>query len=942
RNMFGIGQFGGQIIDGDIVRVPLDPDRDNFEEWSISLNIESTAHYTAVTVLNDGSDGGPAVIRATGVDDLIDFINPSSTVASFGFLLPASADDNDIPVTVTTDYILEPGTNYVRVETTVQNTGGSLLNIFFGEYINGSGEVQMFQPGYGFGEPLATSRCPITPQNLCNFTAYSGYDNADGVSYGYIQQVPGSTTFTTSGVHVPQLKVAVVAALTGLAGPPFAIQPSGNPGDSLELTRYFVVGDGPVSTVSDARNEIQCLPTGRVEGTVTAGGVPTKGVDIAVLGDQTKGPGTPTNVVTHTRTDSAGHYSLTLPPGAYNVAANLEHSPYEGGGSTAIQHLVNVTAFSDETQDIAIPATGGLQVLVKGQDNAPIPAKVSVVGFDPSPDPLNKQSILGLISNTTGVFEDRTKDAVPFGLATFGYAGTTGDTGVLPLEPGSYQVVVSHGPEYSNDAQNVTITAGSTQVVHAKVEHVIDSTGFVSADFHVHSIDSPDSQIPHVDRLMTMIADGMDFFTPTDHDYRYDYQPLIDSMGLDDLLGTAVGEEITSFDYGHFNAWPLKTDPSQVNHGGADFGGAAPAGQDYPSFGNYNVSPAGIVALGHADAVGASNTVQINHIHSHFGLDGGSGLAIDTGTTPPQSQVPAAARRLDPSITNFFTNTFDALEIWIGDDRQGQILTNFLGQNIGDWFNMINQGIVRTGVADSDSHKHAVAPAGFPRNMVASPTDDPSMLSGIADTLSNSINAGRNVGTDGPMVRVSTHAASTGQTGKLELGSPTTISTTDGAVDITVSIQSPTWAEFDRVEYYINTTTTQVLKPNQQTGAGIITMKRYTITPDFVQTKGVDFTVNTVPVAGTTSNRLEATTTLSLTGLTQDIWVVVLVKGTDGVSHPLFPMIPNSIKTSTNATLSDLTDGNLGEDGVLALAFTNPLFVDVDGGGWTAPGVHFH
>jgi len=78
---------------------------------------------------------------------------------------------------------------------------------------------------------------------------------------------------------------------------------------------------------------------------------------------------------------------------------------------------------------------------------------------------------------------------------------------------------------------------------------------------------------------------------------------------------------------------------------------------------------------------------------------------------------------------------------------------------------------------------------------------------------------------------------------------------------------------------------------------------------------------------------------LSLTGLTDDIYVVVMVKGTDGVSKPLFPVLPNNLKTSTNTTLMQLTDGNLGEDGIMALAYTNPLFVDVDGGGWSPPGV---
>jgi len=63
------------------------------------------------------------VIRATGIDDLLDFLNPSSTVASLGFNLPAQVDDTDLPIEIQTDYILEPGANYVRVRTTVVNLG---------------------------------------------------------------------------------------------------------------------------------------------------------------------------------------------------------------------------------------------------------------------------------------------------------------------------------------------------------------------------------------------------------------------------------------------------------------------------------------------------------------------------------------------------------------------------------------------------------------------------------------------------------------------------------------------------------------------------------------------------------------------------------------------------------------------------------------------------
>lgn len=185
RNLFGIGQFGGQIIDADLVRAPDDPERDSFEEWAFGINIENTAHYTNVSIVNDGSTGQPAVIRATGMDDLLDFLNPSSMIEAIG-AIPASCDDVDLPVEITTDYTLAPNDNYVTVETTIHNTDDTNpVETYITEFINGSGQVELFQSGYGFGEALITTACA-----LCNFVAWSGEDQADGVSYGYIHDIP--------------------------------------------------------------------------------------------------------------------------------------------------------------------------------------------------------------------------------------------------------------------------------------------------------------------------------------------------------------------------------------------------------------------------------------------------------------------------------------------------------------------------------------------------------------------------------------------------------------------------------------------------------------------------------------------------------------------------------------------------------------------------------
>ncbi len=910
RNLLNVGQFGAQIIDADLVRVPSDPERDSFEEWAFGINIENTGHYTSVSIVNDGSNGQPAVIRASGVDDLLDFTNPSSLVAGLGFTLPAAQDDVDLPVEITTDYILAPNDSFVRVETTIRNTDLTTpVETFISDFLGGSGQVELFQPGYGFGEPQATTAC-----DLCNFVAWSGEDQADGVSYGYIHEFPNTTTFADAGVVVPLLGESVLFTLTGVAPPNFTIAPQ----DEITVARYFAVGDGSVGSIVDIRNQILGLATGTIEGTVTRAGQPVEGADVAVLGDPLDGPGTEKNVVSHYRTDANGQYEGTLPPGDYAVQAHLD------GHLAASPDPANVTVTDGGTtvQDFTIPEAGRVRVTVVDENSAGIAGKVSVVGFDPYPDPENFQDIFGIIQNSTGVFGEITKDRLPFGLAKVLFVDQTGDSGEFFIEPGDYRVVVSHGTEYSIFEQDITVTAGALTTVNAQIARVIDTTGFVSGEFHIHQLDSPDSAVTYEQRIISALAEGVDFFTPSDHEHRSDLAPVISSLGVGSLISVAVNNENTTPDYGHFNAWPLTIDSTKVNNGALDWGKEAPPGEDFPSFGNYMMPPAEIIANLLADP--GVDTVQINHIDSFFGP---GGLAVDTAFEPPQDFADNLSKRLDPSIPNLFDDGFTALEIWQGTSRN-EILGRLIGRNLGDWFNMMNQGIVRTGIAVSDTHKRVINQSGFPRTMIASPTDDPGALGAIAETLAGNVNAGRTTGTNAPFVEVTAEATSTGETGGLALGLPTLISTTDGSASITVDIQSPLWAEFDRVEYYIN----EVPFPDDFDWDPT-TPPYWNVAPDVVQVAGVDFTVSTVddfpliPGAG----HFEATTSLNLSGLTDDTWVVVLVRGTDGVSKPIFPVVPNDIDQATNLTLADLIDGNLGEDGVPATAFTNPLFIDIDG-----------
>jgi hypothetical protein len=218
---------------------------------------------------------------------------------------------------------------------------------------------------------------------------------------------------------------------------------------------------------------------------------------------------------------------------------------------------------------------------------------------------------------------------------------------------------------------------------------------------------------------------------------------------------------------------------------------------------------------------------------------------------------------------------------------------------------------------------------------------DPGLLGPEQENLAANIVAGRAVGANAPFVTITANAASTGQTAGLALGLPTIISTTDGAVDVTVTVKSPLWGEFDKVQLLVNAAP----EPYDH-DSSVFTRDRYRALPNNVcsVTSGcyeVPVTPTLIDVHPTIpgAKRWEATAVVNLTALPRDVWILALVRGTDGVSRPLFPVLPNSLQQAGNTTLAQLTDGNLNQLGVMSLAFTNPLYVDVDGGGWTAPGV---
>ena len=261
-----------------------------------------------------------------------------------------------------------------------------------------------------------------------------------------------------------------------------------------------------------------------------------------------------------------------------------------------------------------------------------------------------------------------------------------------PLPPGSYVVEVSHGMECDVYEASVTLAAGDARTLTMPIDRAIDTSGWVSTDFHLHSDLSTDS-LHHVEEALRVIAaEGLDVVASTDHDYLTDYDAVALRAGVADRLLVITGDEVSSTVIGHIGGYPLSREVSLA-------GAGAPVWFDR--------SPADIFAALRArgETARGGAIVQINHprlrgtgFFDQVGLDRATGRAMGD---PMDLSLPG-----DTDLDDF---GFDVIEVWNGYTR-GDNEASF-----DDFLALAAAGRRFTMVGNSDSHR-AELPAGAPRS----------------------------------------------------------------------------------------------------------------------------------------------------------------------------------------------------------------------------------
>lgn len=597
------------------------------------------------------------------------------------------------------------------------------------------------------------------------------------------------------------------------------------PGNAVRFRRYVTVGEGDVaSAVEVLWREVRDEPLGEIRGFVLDGrtGEGISGTDVLAFRDPDPGaadlPGDDqlAGPVLQFETDlyrdrvKDGSFGGAMRPGDYLLTAtgpgNVKSTPVR----------VHVEEGKTAKLTLVLPETGRVVYDVVDARGENIPCKLTFHGHDGAgkPDPLLGEGYL------------------PGDLAFLEFSAM--GVGEMEVEPGTYTVEISRGPEYSLDVFTFTVAPGTAVTIHGVIERVVDTTGWVSGDLHSHMERSPDSGLMYEDRVESFMAEGVEYAVTSDHDHLSNLQPVIEAMGATEYLKATVGDELTTSELGHFNGFPLTFDPSAPEDGAPDW--QVPSKFE-SSFGGEPLSyltPVEIFdALREAGRYGTEETVVQNN-HPRDGTLGNFyeySIGLQTGDPVPDANTLAMLH--DIIVPEHFSRDFDAIEMSNGkrqdlirtptihevqafsssgqgtiysalartDEEQEALRSGQTGLDesyagaLDDWMNWLNQGYRYTATGNSDSHWQSDE-AGVPRNYIRSGTDLPDFID--EREMARRIKEGRVSHSYGPFIELWV----TGDEGTGEIGD--TVTDGDGTVDLRIKVQSPTWFDVDRIEIYQN------------------------------------------------------------------------------------------------------------------------------------------
>ena len=433
------------------------------------------------------------------------------------------------------------------------------------------------------------------------------------------------------------------------------------------------------------------------------------------------------------------------------------------------KHRLKIEAIGHETKEVALevaskpgqhnfqigPATS-VKLTVKDTDGTGIPCKVTFFGKSQADGSKTPDPVFGIDSQSGSV-----------GNCVYSADGTV----LRSIPPGSYDVLVSRGPEYDVEFRELNLKVGEHIELQVALRRVVDTTGWVSAELHSHSSPSGDNTSDQLGRVENLLCEHLEFAPCTEHQRIESYDDQLEILGATHLMATCSGMELTGslLPINHQNAFPLKWSPRKQDGGGPRTDNQDPVNQ--------------IARLAMWDD-GASKVVQSNH---------------------PNMRQMLQDRNLDGEPDGGFAKMLDFMdvievhppELIFLDEKQTGELKNPDSNRMLPWMKLIAQGRRIPGVVNTDAHYNFHG-SGSLRNWIRCSTDNPAEIA--TSEMTQRLETGQVVMSTGPFMSVSLDHARLEKAA--QIGESVHLPKTGATLNI--KVQCANWLDVNRVEVFVN------------------------------------------------------------------------------------------------------------------------------------------
>ncbi|MEQ1891449.1 MAG: CehA/McbA family metallohydrolase [Planctomycetota bacterium] len=418
--------------------------------------------------------------------------------------------------------------------------------------------------------------------------------------------------------------------------------------------------------------------------------------------------------------------------------------PVPAGRMKAGENVLRVRALVDPNDDLTVGRVrlaerslrevehlGRVEVRVTERGSlAPLPARLTVVGADGRKLDL--------------YYAERPESAVRPGIA---YVGD--GSALLEIPAGPCTIWASRGMEWSAASATVEVVEGESRLVKLALAREVDTSGWVAADTHIHTLTySGHGDASVEERMVTLAGEGIELAIATDHNHQTDYRPVQQKLALSPWFTPVVGNEVTT-DNGHMNAFPM--DP------------AAPLPPHEET--DWKKLVAGIRAKG-------AKVVILNHPRwPEDGKDPLTKFGFDERTGKN-----AAGQEF----------TFDCIEVVNSDSP-----TSPPRMVLPAWYALLEAGQRFTAIGSSDSHAVGVI-VGQGRTYVPSASDDPANID--VDAACRQFLEGRVSVSLGMFATITIDGKGMGERVRAK----------NGTVEATVTVRHPSWVTPRTLELVVN------------------------------------------------------------------------------------------------------------------------------------------